>query len=134
MAGRPNLSAAGFLVMAFVIVGLAGIFATYAAPIPLARALNREAVLDQALLASAAPDSAERLAALRPALGDSANAVLAGPGTLAERVARERTVVRARFEQEAASLAFRLRLLVGVFTFAGALFGFAMLGVGRAKS
>lgn len=46
---RANLSLIGFLAMAFVVVGLTGILATYAAPLPLARALHLEAVLDQAL-------------------------------------------------------------------------------------
>ncbi|HTU56727.1 MAG TPA: hypothetical protein VMF62_22420 [Acetobacteraceae bacterium] len=133
VAGRPSFSAAGFLAMAFVVVGLAGIFATYAAPVPFGRALAREAVLDQVLAASVAPDAQARLAALRPALGESAGAVLSGPGTLAERVARERERMRARSEQEAADLGARLRLLIGVVTFAAALFGLAMLGVGRSE-
>ncbi|HWA81238.1 MAG TPA: hypothetical protein VG848_13140, partial [Acetobacteraceae bacterium] len=126
MAGRPSGSAAGFLAMAFVIVGLAGIFGTYAAPVPLGRALVREAALDQALLAASAPDEASRLAALRPALGDSADAVLSGPGTLPERVARERARIRQEFERQAAKLATRLRLLIGVATLAAGLFGLAM--------
>ncbi len=117
--------------MAFVIVGLAGIFGTYAAPVPLGRALVREAALDQVLLAASAPDEASRLAALRPVLGDSADAVLSGPGTLPERVARERARIRAAFERQAAGLAMRLRLLIGVVTLAAGLFGLAMLGVGR---
>ncbi|HUA78525.1 MAG TPA: hypothetical protein VMA86_12725 [Acetobacteraceae bacterium] len=136
MAGRPSGGAAGFLAMAFVIVGLAGIFATYAAPVPLSRALVREAALDQVLAAASAPDATARLAALRPALGDSADAVLSGPGTLPEgtlleRVARERTRIRAHFEREAAALATRLRLLIGVATLAAAVFGVAMIGAGR---
>jgi hypothetical protein len=117
--------------MAFLIVGLAGIFGTYAVPVPLMRALGHEAVLDQVLAASTAPDAAARLAALRPALGTSADAVLGGPGTLAERVARDRAATRMRFEAEAAALGGRLRLLIGVATLAAGLFGLAMLGVGR---
>ncbi len=119
--------------MAFVVVGLAGIFGTYAAPVPFGRALAREAVLDQVLAASLAPDAQARLAALRPALGESAEAVLSGPGTLAQRVARERERMRARFAEEEAELDARLRLLIGVVTFAAALFGLAMLGVGRGE-
>jgi hypothetical protein len=119
--------------MAFAIVGLAGIFGTYAAPVPFGRALAREAVLDRVLAAASAPDEATRLATLRPALGESAGAVLSGPGTLAERVARERERVRARYARQAADLGARLRLLIGVVTFAAALFGLAMLGVGRGE-
>jgi hypothetical protein len=117
--------------MAFVIVGLAGIFGTYAAPVPFARALVHEAALDQVLIAATAPDQAARLAALRPALGESAEAVLSGPGTLPERVARERARITASFERQAASLGTRLRLLIGVATLAAGIFGLAMLGVGR---
>jgi hypothetical protein len=117
--------------MAFAIVGLAGIFGTYAAPVPLGRALAREAMLDQVLAAATAPDEAARLAALRPALGDSAASVLSGPGSLPERVARERARVRARFAQQAAGLGARLRLLIGAATLAAVIFGLAMLGIGR---
>ena len=35
--------------MTFVVVGLTGLFATFAAPLPLQRALLREAALDEAL-------------------------------------------------------------------------------------
>lgn len=131
VTGRPSFSAAGFLAMAFVIVGLAGIFSTYAAPVPLNRALIQEAALDQALATAAAPDGTTRLEALRPALGNSAAAVLSGPGTLPERVARERARIRAHFEQQAATIGTRLRLLIGVVTLAAAVFGLAILGVGR---
>ncbi|MDA8051399.1 MAG: hypothetical protein M0002_15595 [Rhodospirillales bacterium] len=134
MAERPSGAAAGFLTMAFVIVGLAGLLATYAAPVPSARALRREAVLDRVVAAAAMPDAAAHLAALRPELGRSAAAVLAGPGTLEERVARERAILRARSEAESAALAARLRLLIGIATLAGTIIGIAMLGIGRRKS
>lgn len=133
MAGRPSGSVAGFLAMAFVIVGLAGIFGTFAAPAPLGEALGREAVLDQVLVAAEAPDAAERLAALKPKLGASAAAVLEGPGTLAERVARERAAITQQFEAEARQVGWRLRFIIGVVTVAGAIFGFATLGFGRGR-
>ncbi len=60
------------------IVGLVGIFATYAAPVPLERALAREAALDDALATIRAPDPQAALAGLADRLGDSA-ALLAGP-------------------------------------------------------
>ncbi len=122
-----------FLVMAFVVVGLCGLFASYAAPLPLERAVAREATLDRVIAASHAPDAATALAALRPLLGDSADAVLpAGdpvPADLVERVARERTAMRERLSTESAEVGLRLRVMLGVFTFAAALFGVAVLSV-----
>ncbi len=85
MADRPSGGAADFLAMAFAIVGLAGIFATYAAPVPLVRAIREEVVLDQVLAASGKPDRAAELARLRPALGTPAASVLEGPGTIEAR-------------------------------------------------
>ncbi|MGH7103703.1 MAG: hypothetical protein ACREFJ_15040 [Acetobacteraceae bacterium] len=131
MARRVDGSQIGFLAMAFVIVGLAGIFATYAAPVPLARAIHKEAVLDQVLAAGVKPDAASILATLRPALGASAAAVLEGPGTLAERVANERGKLASEAMAEQAAVGARLRLIIIVATLAAALFGVAMLGVGR---
>jgi hypothetical protein len=122
---------AAFLVAAFAVVGLTGIFATYAAPLPLERAIAREAVLDQALATAHAPDPKAALAALRVELADSADAVIAGPGPLPERVASERLAMRTRLTTEADEVALRLRVMIGVFTFAGALFGIAILSIVR---
>ena len=122
---------AAFLAMAFAIVGLAGIFATFAAPLPLQRALARETTLDQVLAAAGAPDADQALAAFRPALGDSADAVLTGTGDLAGRVARERVAMRHRLSVEAAEVGLRLRVMIGIFTIAGALFGIAVLSIVR---
>ena len=122
---------AAFLAAAFAVVGLTGIFATYAAPLPLARALAREATLDRALATAEAPDPRAALAALRPELADSADAVIAGTGPLAERVARERREMRARLMTESEEVGLRLRVMIGVFAFAGALFGAAILSVVR---
>lgn len=119
--------------MAFVIVGLAGIFSTYAVRAPLMAALSREAVLDRVLTAAEGPNASVALAALRPALGARADAVLEGPGTLVERVARERGRVLAHADAEGTALANRVRVLIGAFTIAGAVFGFAILGVGRRR-
>ena len=43
---RVNPTWIAFLAMAFVVVGLAGLFASYAVPLPLQRAIAREAALD----------------------------------------------------------------------------------------
>lgn len=121
----------GFLVMAFVVIGLLGGMATYAAQIPFERALARSAALDDVLRLSQSPDEAARLDALRPALGDSADAVLGGSGDLAARVTAERARMFAAFGREARAIGFRLRVVLAVFTATGALFGAAVLGIVR---
>jgi hypothetical protein len=131
---RDNATWAGFLVMAFVIVGLTGVFATYAGPLPLERALARDAVLDQAQATLSAPDPHAALERLRPALGDSAGKVLDGPDDpthLSDRIAAERAAMRSRLTAEAQGVARELRLLILVMTAAGAIFGAALLGVAR---
>src|SRR5665213_872457 len=45
----PNLATMGFLAVAFAMVGLIGLVASYAAPLPLERALARDAALDAVL-------------------------------------------------------------------------------------
>lgn len=130
--GRQGLVWAAFLAMCFIVVGLAGGFALYGAPVPLARGLAREAVLDQVLAAYRAPDRESRLAALRPALGSSADAVLDGPpGAIVDRVVRERSAVQAEAEQEAAAVAARIRLTLVVVTVMAAAFGVGVLGLAR---
>lgn len=132
MAERISGTLAGFLAMAFVVVGLTGILATYTTPLPLERALAREATLDAVLKAAVAPDPGPALQALRPRLGDSADAVLNGPSaSLPERVSRERIAMRTRFMAEARAEAARMRWIVCIATLAAALFGAGMMGVGR---
>jgi hypothetical protein len=115
----------GFLCMAFAVVGLTGLFATYAAPLPRERELAREVALDDAL--ARGPDPAA-LEALRDRLDDSAAAVLTGDAPLAERVQAERLAMRARFDAEAAATDTRLRWLVCVVTLMAASFGAAIIG------
>ena len=74
-------------------------------------------------------DPAPLLERLRPALAESAAPVLTGPGTLEERVAREREAVRARQDAEARGVARRLRLLILVVTAMAGLFGAVVLGL-----
>jgi len=120
-----------FLVMAFVVVGLTGVFASYAVPLPLQRALAREAALDDALAAARGPDPRDAVAALQDRLDDSAAAVLPVGGDMAARIAAERTAMRARFLAEAAAVATRVRWLICVITVMAALFGVAVLHIGR---
>jgi hypothetical protein len=117
-----------FLVLAFIVVGAAGLFATFAAPIPAERALAREQALDEAATAARAPDAQARLEALRPSLGDSAAALLPVGGDMQARIAAERIAMRARFAREADATLQRLRWLIVVATLAAAAFGCALLG------
>lgn len=119
-------SIAGFLATAFCIVGLSGLFATYAAPLAYQREFQREATLDQALRTSSAD-----MASLSDRLDDSADAILKGKTPLPERVAAERLAMRARFSQQAEDTAFRLRLLIVIVTLASALFGAATVFMRR---
>ena len=121
----------GFLVMAFVVVGLVGAMGIFAAQIPFERALARSHALDQALAASGQPDAAARLDALRPALDDSADRVIGGQGDMAQRVAAERARMFQAFGDDARDAGFRLRLVLGVFTAAAALFGVVVLSIVR---
>jgi hypothetical protein len=114
--GKPNYGLIGFLAMAFAVVGLAGIMATYVAPVPLARAMARETVLDEALAATAGSNPEAALEALRPRLDDSAAAVLPLRTDTAQRIAAERVAMRARRAAEAAELGIRLRWMTVVLT------------------
>lgn len=124
---------AGFLLAAFAVLGLIGAMATFAEQVPFDRAFARSQALDQAVAASARPHDARALEALRPLLGDSADRVLTGSGTLAARAAQERTRMLAQFHAEAADYGFRLRLVIAVFTAAAALFGGMVLSIVRAR-
>jgi hypothetical protein len=117
-----------FIAITVGIVGLMGVFATYAAPLPLDRALARESALDEALAAAATPDAAARLQALRPRLAESASAIEQGAGSLADRIQRERVAMRERYLAEAQGLARRLRLMIVIVTAVSA--GFACTIVG----
>ncbi len=114
-----------FLAMTFAVVGMVGLFASYAAPIPLERALARDATLDEAL---AAGDSKARLEPLRDRLDDSAALVIDGAGPLVDRVAMARAAMHAALLQDAAETGTRLRLMISVVTVLGAVFGAVILG------
>jgi len=125
---RGGGSLAGFLVIAFALVGLVGVLATYTVPLPLKRALAREAALDTVLQAAEGPNAAASLAALRPALGESAAAVLdSDEGSLASRVRSARANMQAAFLAEEAALLRRMRLLIALVTATCALFGVVIL-------
>ena len=131
----PGGSLIAFLAMAFVVVGLTGILATYAAPLPLARALREEAMLDDAL----AGGRVAEIDALAAALGKNDEARFGGAAAAAAnrnadlpaRVAALRAVLRRTMTVEAEAAAWRLRFLIVVATIAAALFGATLMGAGR---
>jgi hypothetical protein len=120
-----------FLAMAFVVVGLAGLFASYAAPLPLARALEREAALDAAERAVHGPDPQAAIEALRPRLGDSADLLLPVGGDMDARIAAARRAMRAELTEEARVAALRSRWIIGVVTAMGIAFGAAVVHAAR---
>ncbi len=126
MATREIGSWTAFLMMAFAVVGLLGAFATYAAQIPLDRALARETALDQALAAERGGDKT-RLALLQDALGDSADKI----GTTEASLQAERLRMRSAFQAEADDVGFRLRIVIAAFTVTGGLFGAFVLAIVR---
>jgi hypothetical protein len=118
-----------FLAMTFAILGLLGLFASIVAPIPLERALARDAALDEAAAAALGPNPQAAIEALRPRLAESADALLPVQPDLADRIARERNAMHARFLAEAANTASHLRLMIGIVTVICALFGAALLAI-----
>jgi hypothetical protein len=131
---KQNGAWIGFLAMSFVVVGLAGLFASFAAPLPLERAMARDTALDEALSAAAGPDAQAAIEALRPRLDDSAAALLPVGGDMPARIAREREAMHARFLAEAAATDTRLHWLIVLVTLTGAIFGAAILGFSRAAA
>ncbi len=113
-----------FLAITFGVVGMVGLFASYAAPIPLERALARDATLDEAL---AAGDSKSALEKLRDRLDSNAALVIDGTGPLATRVATARAAMHTALLQEADAAGANLRIMVSVVTLVGALFGMIIL-------
>jgi len=121
MSGRATWI--GFLAMTFAVVGLSGLFATYAISAPWRRAALEITALDgggpvEARIESALdPEAARRLA---PS-GISPDAALQAA----------RAAVLHRAEEDATSAETRTRWLIAIVTVMGAAFGAAVLGAGR---
>lgn len=126
-----TFAAAGFLVMCFAIVGLVGVFATFATPLPLHRALLRDVTLDETLIALHGPQPQAALDALKPRLDDSAPAFTPLPANPDDAVAAERKAMRQRFIEESDATAYRMKLMIGIVTVMAAVFGAAITGLGR---
>ncbi|MDE2199286.1 MAG: hypothetical protein KGJ41_09695 [Rhodospirillales bacterium] len=131
---RGNGTWMAFLAITFAVVGLLGVFATYAVPLPLERALAREATLDDALAALHGPNPAAALEALRPRLGSSAAALLPPGDDMPARIAAERVAMRRHFHIEAAAEATRMRWLISIMTVVCGVLGVGMLAIsGRGR-
>lgn len=124
-------TAMGFMAMCFAVVGLVGLFASFAVPLPLARAMAREVTLDEALVAlhSTAPQAG--LDALKDRLASSAAAFTPLPTNPDAAVAAERIAMRARLRAQSDAVASRMQLMIGVVTVMAAVFGAATIGFAR---
>jgi hypothetical protein len=118
------------MAMTFVVVGLTGLFASFAAPLPLQRAMARDAALDEALASGGKP---EVLAGLRDRLDDSAPVVIDGTGPIEARVNTARAAMRAELLHDSDAVGERLRWMVVIVTVEGAIFGAVVVGASRAK-
>jgi len=132
---RPQATWTAFLLMCFALVGLTGMFASYAVTIPLDRTLARTAVLDQILAVARLPDAPARLADLRrmlePSVGET---VLNGPGALFDRVAAQREVVLQEGAREGRSVVYRIRVLVAAVTIVAGLLGCGIMALSSRSS
>jgi hypothetical protein len=131
MAQRIDGNRIGFLAISFLLVCLVGIFASYATPIPYARGFLREQAFDDALATAGKPDQPALLAALSDRLGEQADLVIKGNGTLVDRVAKARAEARSQVMAEGRAEASQMRLLIIVTSIVCALFGTALSGAGR---
>jgi len=102
----------GFLTVGFLVIGLAGIFGTYASQVPYQRGEL----------------AAAELAGLKSELGDNAAIMARQNVPLAENITAARAATRARAGAEAAGVAHGLRLDIGLITVGCALFGCFLLG------
>ncbi len=124
-------TAMGFLAMCFAVVGLVGLFALFAAPLPLQRAIAREQTLDEVLIALHSSQPQAGLVALKDRLDDSAAAFTPLPANVDEAVAHERVAMRARLQAESNAVSSRMQLMIAVVTAMAAVFGAAIIGFGR---
>ncbi len=128
-AKNPFATWAAFLAMTIAVVGLVGLFATYACVLPLQRAMARDRALDDATAALHDADPAAAMEALRPRLDDSAAALLPVGGDMPARIAAERTAMHARLSADAEVTAVRVRWMIGIVTVMSIVFGAAILKI-----
>jgi hypothetical protein len=108
-----------------------GIFASYAVPVPLVRAVAREAALDEAQLALHSADPKAGLESLKLKLDDSYDVLIKLPVDPDRAVAAERVAMRTRMLADSAAIGERMRWMITVVTLMAGVFGIAMSGGGR---
>ena len=132
MEQRNSLAVwAAFLAVCFVVLGLMGLFASYAGQIPLERAAYRLDLLDRVAAAAHGPDPAAQLAELRPLLADRAATVLDGAGPSDERIAAERRAALTEGVTESDAVSSRVRLMLLFVTLTSGAFGIGVLAMSR---
>lgn len=128
MSGRVSLSRIGFLLTAFLLPSLIGVFASFTIPAPVIDAMHQEAALDQVLDAASPAAEAAALAGLGNAVDpDTAAIVTSGTGPLDRRIAAARANMRKEVVATARAAAFKIRLMVITMTVMGAIFGVTLL-------
>jgi hypothetical protein len=125
-----NITWAAFLVMCFAVVGLVGVFGTFASALPLRREIAREATLDEAVLAVRGPNPDAAIAALKDRLDDSAATLIPLPANPEAAISAERLAMRARFVAEAAATSSRVQMMIAIVTVMAAVFGSALMAFG----
>ncbi len=130
-SSNNRYSIIGFIAMCYGIIGLVGIFASFAVPVPLARAVAREAALDAAQIALHSADPKAGLEALKLRLDDSYDALTPLPADPDRAIANERVAMRARLVADSAAIAERMRWMIIIITILAGGFGIALSGGGR---
>lgn len=118
-----------FLLMLFALVGLCGLFASYATAIPIERALARSTALDT--VASGVPTDPDGVRRLQAALGTAAPVVMEPGQPLPLRIAKARKIILDEEQHETASVAYRTRLMLGVVTLIAATLGAGIMALSR---
>lgn len=116
------------MLVAFLLPGLIGTFASFSIPAPVVDVVHQEAALDAVQAAATPAEKASAFARLGSAVdADTAAIVTRGTGTLEARIAAARATVLRNAVGEAKAAAFRIRLMVITMTVLGAMFGVALL-------
>jgi hypothetical protein len=131
VASSNAANRAGFMLMAFTMSGLIGVFGTFALPVPPIQALRQETVINQALAGGdeAAIDAA--LSKIKPFLTHEDRKHIAGLPSAKDGLLFAATSLAAETETSTRHAAYFIRLMVITITVLSAIFGVAMLGSGR---
>ena len=128
---KQDRSWLAFLAMAFLVVGLCGVFDCFAAQLPLSRGLAHGSALDELATGPAPTRRAELRAMLTDDLNDTEAESLARAALPAARLAALHAEIRARFAAEARQIRVRLVTVTLAITATAALFGTMVASVLR---